>query len=505
MRTKLLARLVVTALFSSLALSVLVVAQEEGRTQQHRGEQRRYKIIDTGTLGGPTSSLGFEGERDINNRGVLVSTAETSSLDPFPPPNCFLGDCFLSHTVEWQDGVLTDLRALPGGNSGPIWISDSGLISGLSQNGLTDPATGTPEFRAVLWKNGTLIDLGTFGGNEACPGAVNNRGQVVGAATTAIDDPFSLCFGSQQSRAFLWENGAKKDIGTLGGPDAIAEFINERGQVAGISLIDSTVNSNTGSPTQHPFLWEDGKMRDLGTIGGTLVAGVNHLNDLGEVVGAMFTEGDQTFHPFLWNGRAMKDLGTLGGDFGGANWVNDAGDVVGFAADQTGAFFAFLWKYGVVANLGAVDGDPCSAAFAINSKKQVVGSSEKCDGTFVHAFLWEDGQIIDLNKFVPSGFGVQLTAAPAINDRGEIAAQGVLSNGETHAFVLIPCEDDEGQAEGCEEAGEIRATAAKNTAGGITLARPAVVQTDLTASEMKQRVRAMLISRNRRFRELPPK
>ena len=504
MKSTKLTCLIVLALFALGAIPSRLAGEDQTDNKNGKPEHRRYKVIDTGTIGGPTSSLGFEGERDINTRGIVVSTTETGLPDPFPPPNCFL-DCFLAHTVEWQNGTLTDLGALPGGNSGPIWISDTRLISGISQNGLIDPLTGGPEFRAVFWKEGNIADLGTFGGNNSCAGAVNDRGQVVGGAATSIVDPFSLCFGPQQTRAFLWQNGSKQDLGTLGGPDAIAEFINERGQVAGTSLLDSTVNSNTGNPTQHPFLWEDGKMKDLGTMGGTLVLGVNHLNDRGEVAGVMTTAGDQTFHPFLWNGRTMKDLGTLGGDFGGANWVNDAGDVVGFAADQTGAFFAFLWKHGVVANLGAVDGDPCSAAFAINSKKQVVGSSEKCDGTFVHAFLWEDGQIIDLNKFVPSGFGVQLTAAPAINDRGEIAAQGVLSNGETHAFVLIPCEDDEGQAEGCEEADEIRATAVKDTAGGIILAQPALVQTDLTPSEMKQRVRAMLINRNRRFRELPPK
>jgi probable HAF family extracellular repeat protein len=102
------------------------------------------------------------------------------------------------------------------------------VISGISQNGLLDPLTGAPEFRAVLWKDGNLADLGTFGGNNSCAGAVNDRGQVVGGAATSMDDPFSLCFGPQQTRAFLWENGSKQD---LGGPDAIAEYINDRGQV----------------------------------------------------------------------------------------------------------------------------------------------------------------------------------------------------------------------------------------------------------------------------------
>jgi hypothetical protein len=146
--------LVASALLAASAVPLRMDAQ--GKNKEHH----RYKVVDTGTLRGPTSSLGFEGERDINNRGTLVSLAETSIPDPFSP-NCFLGDCFLGHTVEWRNGLLMDLDALPGGNSGPIWISDSGLISGLSQNGRLDSLTGMPEFRAVLWEGGKIIDLGT--------------------------------------------------------------------------------------------------------------------------------------------------------------------------------------------------------------------------------------------------------------------------------------------------------------------------------------------------------
>ena len=47
--------------------------------------------------------------------------------------------------------------------------------------------------------------------------------------------------------------------------------------------------------------------------------------------------------------------------------------------------------------------------------------------------------MIDLNTLVPPDSGVQLTfEASLINERGEIAAQGVLADGDTHAFVLIP-------------------------------------------------------------------
>ena len=53
--------------------------------------------------------------------------------------------------------------------------------------------------------------------------------------------------------------------------------------------------------------------------------------------------------------------------------------------------------------------------------------------------------MVDLNTLVPSGSALHLTIPITINDRGEIAGLGVLSNGDEHAFLLIPCgEGDEG-------------------------------------------------------------
>jgi probable HAF family extracellular repeat protein len=441
----------VTLLIGMMAPAQLA-AQDAGTGKQGH---HHYKLIDTGTLGGAASSLGFEGERDINGRGTVVSLAETQIPDPFAP-NCFFADCFIGHAVDWRNGVLTDLGALPSvNNSGPTWISDSGLVSGISENGLIDPLTGFPEFRAVLFNDGSVVDLGTLGGNESVAYSVNDRGQAVGCAANAKSDPFGFCgiFAGvpQQSRAFLWQNGTMKDLGTLGGPDALAELVNDEGQVAGWSLTDSTVNPSTGTPTQHPFLWENGKMRDLGTIGGTAIYLINHLNNRGQLVGGMNVAGNQSYHPFLWDGVSLRDLGTFGGDYGSADWINEAGDVVGWAltaGNQTS--HAFLWRQDVLTDLGMVDGDLSSTAFVVNSERQVVGATQDNKGAYVHAFLWEQGSIADLNALIPAGSGVQLMAAVGLNDRGEIVAQGVLSNGDLHAFLLIPCDENHPHVEGCD-------------------------------------------------------
>jgi probable HAF family extracellular repeat protein len=145
------------------------------------------------------------------------------------------------------------------------------------------------------------------------------------------------------------------------------------------------------------------------------------------------------------------DLGTLGGDNAAALWINEAGDVVGYAdlpnspgcSGSTCVHHAFLWTGGVITDLGSVDGDPCSRALSINADRQIVGfTAAVCGGNPSHAFLWQDGgPAVDLNTLVQPGSGLTLTEAIYLNDRGEIAGNGVLANGDTHAFLLIPCSE----------------------------------------------------------------
>src|SRR6185369_678921 len=217
--------------------------------------------------------------------------------------------------------------------------------------GLIDPLLGIPQTLAVVWQDGQIVSLGTLGGNQSAALANNNRGQVVGIAANANPDPFSLAGFATQTRAFLWENGEMRDLGTLGGPDSFGQYINERGQVVGFSYTDSTPNDSTGIPTVHPFLWERGSMLDLGSLGGTF-GKVNGLNERGDVVGDMTLPGDEFQHPYLWERGTLKDLGTLGGYTGSATCVSDSGEVVGVADLPDGSHNAFLWKNGVMTDLG---------------------------------------------------------------------------------------------------------------------------------------------------------
>ena len=431
-----------------------------------------YKLVDLGTLGGPASYLsnGFDGI--LSNQGTLVGWADTSTPESNPSA-CVPADCFIVHAFETRGDTLTDLGALPGGlSSQAVWISPNGLIA--ESRKLPKAIHQSPEgLQRFVQYSGKMVSLSTSAYSRRAASTLwlavsNSRGQVAGWGLNEISDDFSLAapgFFTTETRGFLWEHGAVKDLGTLGGSDAFATNLNGRGQIAGMSYVNSTPNEITGIPTQDPFLWENGVMLDLGTLGGTFGT-TSGLNERGEVIGQSNLAGNQASHPFLWTKSVgMQDLGTLGGNTGVTNWINDSGDIAG-KADLAGPLpqnhDAVLWRHGAMIDLGTLPGDACSNAYYVNARGQVVGTSESRDLCLIptgeHAFLWENGgPMIDLNTLIPAGSTLELTFALAINERGEIAGFGSPSGCAPenagacgHAYLLIPCDDDHRGVEGCD-------------------------------------------------------
>jgi probable HAF family extracellular repeat protein len=511
--------------FAVIAASFPLASQEKAAKLYHH-----YKLVNIGTFGGPESHInGFEYQgaaQNIDTAGTIAGWSDTSMPDPYANSGnafgnfCFNPDCFVSHAFQSQNGLTTDLGTLPGGlNSTTSWISANGLIAGTSQNGELDPLdAGFPEDQAVLWEKGKIINLGNLpeGGFESGSQAVNIHGLVVGWAFNTVADPNSMGLLSSlfnfyepiytfQMRAFLWENGSMKDLGTLGtGTDAWAMAINDQGQVMGISYINSTPNQvitgcSSGSPipTQDPFLWENGKMTDLGTLGGT--CGIPFwMNSSGQVVGSSDLAGDQASHPFLWTqANGMQDLGTLGGSMGSASMISDSGVVVGGTLLNSGnVLHAFLWN-GTMQDLGALGG--CSYAFSINAGGQVVGNAG--GGCQTTAFLWEEsGPMADLNALVTSDLGLRITGALNINDSGEIAGQASDASDNPFAIMLIPCDANHPGIEGCDYSPVAAATVAQFQSPQITKSPAAAPsQVKLTPAEMMARYRSLMWTRNRMF------
>jgi probable HAF family extracellular repeat protein len=306
-------------------------------------------------------------------------------------------------------------------------------------------------------------------------------------------------FQTTQTRAFVWQDGAMQDLGTLGtGTDAQAILINARGQVVGWSYVNSLPASNCGfALVTGSFIWDkQNGMRDLGNLGGTCTT-ASAMNNSGQVVGFSNLPGDVIVHGFLWDHGLFQDLGgSLGGEGLGPLAMNEHGEAVGLALlpgdPATAPIHAVLWRHvGDLIDLSRPD--KCSFANSINAKTQVVGSFNDCTADSPsRVFLWEDGSMADLNTLIPPNSPLFLEFTQTINDQGEIAGTGSDVNGNTHAFLAIPCDESHPNLEGCDYSPvEVSTIAASRT-------NETAPQKQLTPQEFS-RIRGLLMNRHRGF------
>jgi len=254
-------------------------------------------------------------------------------------------------------------------------------------------ADANGSLKAFRWHGGRMTDLGVL--DPSVPYAfgadINNRGWVVGTSDVA---------GGTATHAFLWRDGVLTDLGTLGGATSSASAVNDRGQVVG--------RSQTAAGQWHAFLWQDGTMTDLGLDTAT------GINQVGQITGAS-PFGD-FYRAYRWRNGAVTDLGDLGSGFSDAAAINAQGHVTGTSSlVHYGVSRAYLYRTSMV-DLGTLGG-LSAYVVALNDRDEVLGASETAGGS-VDAFLWRDGRMVDLTA---AGVVPAFAQARDLNNRGQIA------------------------------------------------------------------------------------
>ena len=306
-----------------------------------------------------------------------------------------------THKLPDRTNVQYTVKALPtlGGTSG--------IANGISNDGLVDGdanLSGDTSQHGVVWAGRRKFDLGTLGGpNSVANWPATDRGQAAVNAETSTADPLGedFCgFGTHLGcGGFVWSRGS---IGAPltplpGGNNSAPQAMNDRGQVSGYA--ENGVHDPTCVAPQvlqvEAVIWRSsGKPHELNPYQSDPDSVAFDINDHGDVAGA----------------------------------TGDCGNVVSSAT----AFHAILWQDGSPIYLGSLGGQMNNVALSLNNRGQVVGFSDLQGDAIFHPFIWKKKTgMTDLGVLPGDTFGF----SSGVNNWGQAVGQSCDASGNCRGFL----------------------------------------------------------------------
>jgi len=334
---------------------------------------------------------------------------------------------------------IQEIPTLGGTQNFAYAVNDRGDVVGSSF------LAGDSSSAAFLYASGTVTSLSPLNSGAfqtVGPTGINNLGQVASGVISG---------GLYTAALYDRRTNQIATLGSLGGVccgmlSGVAVAVNGDGAAVGYSYLDSV--------NRHAFLYRNGSMADLGSLGGWSVA--YDVNENSEVVGAASDQVNGFAHAFVYRDGVMTEIDPFGGpnNESYANGINDNGKVVGTALVLTGdAYNGFIYSNGVISNIGTLAGGINSEALSINNRDQVVGIADKPYRTFCvddetgrkfrcikyaqKAFLYQNNVMTDLNDLISTNSGWDLDWALDVNIRGQIVGYG-MKDGVYRAYVMTP-------------------------------------------------------------------
>ncbi len=367
-------------------------------------------------------------------------------------------------TVHYRVTVLPALDGNVAANSRGKSINDLGLVAGYSN-------ASNGQRHAAAWAFGRKLDLGTLGGAPDLASSVpwpskNLLGLISGISLVDDLDPnggqgwscsaggFLANPGGHACHGFVWAFGRMHDLPPLaGGNNSFATGTNGWGQTVGWAENGVADGDCLAPQVQQfrPVVWgPDHRPRALPLVDGDTSGSATAINDRGQIVGIsgicdQAVGRSSARHAVMWeNGRLIRIDNPNGAPYWNTPMaLTERGDVAGFAGvpdDFDGNFFrAFTWSR--TAGWKWIDllpGDIAAIATGINLRGQVVGYSN--DGAVFHPWIWQNGQVANLDGLVDrsNGFQGTLNLADDINDAGVITGRATAADGSRIAFVATP-------------------------------------------------------------------
>ena len=291
-------------------------------------------------------------------------------------------------------------------------INNSGQVIGTAY----DPDAPHTNVGYILdTTTGTTTKLDVFPASVMKLCSINESGQIAGYYQQAPNNV--------NEQAFVWENGLLKDLSTLGGTISQAYDINDNGEIAGYSYIPSGFYTN-GYPRATYWESTSADAYDVGDLKTSMNAAYAcAINNNGVVAGYSYTDTWKE-HAFLWSGDENDDPVDIdiNGQYSYPTAINDSGIVVGYAMENDYDADAYAVAWDVDNNLIVLPtlAGATSLCHDVNEDGVIVGYADYDPNIQSrHAVVWIDGVIYDLNDCIESS-EYELAEAYGINDLGQI-------------------------------------------------------------------------------------